>query len=41
MNISDISMRLAGIGRPTGSMDPKAYVLQRFSSVEREEVSHI
>ncbi|KAJ7538713.1 hypothetical protein O6H91_11G060100 [Diphasiastrum complanatum] len=28
-----------GIGRPPGTMDPKAYVLQRFSTREREEIS--
>jgi len=28
-----------GIGRPVGSMDPKAYVLQKFSSAEREELN--
>jgi len=27
-----------GIGRPTGTMDPRAYVLQKFSSSEREEL---
>lgn len=30
---------LTGVGRPVGSMAPSAYVLQKFSSKEREEVS--
>ena len=30
-----------GLGRPPGRMDPAAYVLSRFSAVEREDVDHL
>lgn len=30
---------LLGIGRPPGQMDTQAYVLQKFSASERQEVS--
>lgn len=31
-------MQFAGIGKPPGSMDVKAFLLQKFSPVEREQV---
>jgi peptidyl-tRNA hydrolase, PTH1 family len=34
----DFSRLKVGVGRPPGSMDPAAYVLQRFSKSERAEV---
>jgi len=35
---NDYSRLKLGVGRPPGSMDPAAYVLQRFSKAERAEV---
>lgn len=31
---------LIGIGNPPGTMDMKAFLLQKFSSVERGQVNH-
>ena len=34
----DFSRLKVGVGRPPGTMDPSAYVLQRFPKAEREEM---
>lgn len=31
----------AGIGNPPGTMDMKAYLLQRFSTIERHQVCEV
>jgi PTH1 family peptidyl-tRNA hydrolase len=38
LGTTDYSRLKLGVGRPPGSMDPAAYVLQRFSKAERAEV---